>query len=96
MTTVLSAIDRNQKTYESVAEAIRVIGVDTLLKQRIENDANGFPIYIGLAVPGTATSSAAWCIRKMTYSGASVTQVDFADGTNEFTKVWDDRATYSY
>lgn len=66
-----------------------------LLKQRIEYSGSN-PLYIGLAIPGTATSAASWQIRKMTYSGSNLTQVDFADSSSDFVKSWDDRATYTY
>jgi len=53
-------------------------------------------IYIGYARPGAATSAAEWQIRKLTYSGSDVTQVDFAGGVNDYDKIWDNRAGYSY
>jgi hypothetical protein len=51
--------------------------------------------YIGQADPGTAVATAAWRIKKITESGSG-TSVDWADGTADFTKVWDDRLTYTY
>ena len=66
------------------------------LKMRAAYNVGGDLEYIGYAAPGTATSAAAWQIRKLTYSGGDVTQVNFAAGVNDYTKVWDDRATYSY
>lgn len=62
----------------------------------IDYDSGTNPVYIGRAEPGTATSAAGWQIRKITYSGDDPTTVLFADGTNEYIKVWDDRATYTY
>lgn len=59
--------------------------------------AGSNPEYIGYAAPGTATSAAAWQIRKVTYNGSGdITDVQFAAGVNDYTKVWDDRAGYSY
>ena len=66
------------------------------LKMRAAYDGSGNLQYIGYAAPGTATSAAAWQIRKLTYSGGDVTQVDFAGSVNDYTKVWDDRTTYAY
>ncbi len=64
--------------------------------QALENDSQGKATFIGLAEPGTAKSAAFWQIRKITYSGFSVTDVQFADGDNNFNNVWDDRAGLSY
>jgi len=56
-----------------------------------------YPVYIGYAAPGTAKSAAAWQIRTLTYDAAhNVTDVQFAGGVNDYTKVWNDRATYAY
>ena len=65
-------------------------------KVRIANDANGDPEYVGEAQPGTATSSSHWRIKKITYSNRKATQVNWASGTKEFDKVWDNRTTYTY
>jgi len=53
-------------------------------------------IYKGEAQPGTATSASHWRISKMFYSGENQTDVKWAEGTNEFNKIWDNRTTYSY
>lgn len=63
----------------------------------IENDSMGKPIYIGYADAGTATSTARWQIRKLTYdANNAVTNVQFASGVNTFNKIWDSRADYEY
>ena len=57
------------------------------------------PVYLGLASPGTATSSAGWQIRKNNLSGGTfqlVTSVLFASGNNNFDKIWDDRISAPY
>ena len=66
------------------------------LKQRIAYTAGGLTEYVGEAAPGTATSAAGWRIKKLTYSGSSVTQIDYADGNANFDNIWDNRATYTY
>lgn len=64
---------------------------------RIEIEYSGNnPVYVGMAVPNTATSAPAWAIMKLIYSGNNVVQVLWADGTNQFKKIWDSRAGYSY
>lgn len=58
---------------------------------------DGQPIYIGKAHPDTLASAAKWQIRKLTYDGNNaVTDISYADATNEFIKVWNDRAQYDY
>jgi len=53
------------------------------------------PVYAGWAFPGTATSSAKWKIKKFVYSGSNVYEY-WADYSNQFNKIWDNRATYTY
>lgn len=52
--------------------------------------------YVGEARAGIATSAVGWRIKKMTYSGSNVTQVDWADGNTNFDNIWDDRTDYTY
>jgi len=67
--------------------------------QKMENTGDGQPLYMGEALPGTATSAATWRIRKMEYDNGTQrppTGVLWADGVSTFTKVWDDRSTGGY
>ena len=65
--------------------------------QKFENNANGQPVYVGQARPGTATSADTWSICAFTYdSKGAVTDIKWADSTADFIKQWDDRATYTY
>lgn len=52
-------------------------------------------VYVGKAVPGTAKSDAAWQLRKL-YTVGGTLEVLWADGEETFTKVWNNRASYSY
>jgi hypothetical protein len=61
------------------------------LEERV--DIAGSIIYTGEATPGTATSAAGWRIKKYDLTGISG---KYADSVTTFTKVWDDRATYTY
>jgi len=59
--------------------------------------SSGNPIYIGMTEIGNATGDAKWQIKKITYDvDGNPTDIQWADGTAEFVKVWDNRATYSY
>lgn len=51
--------------------------------------------YLGKAQIGSATSDSSWQIQKISVSG-TVTTIAWADGTDAFTNVWDDRASYTY
>lgn len=61
-------------------------------------DTNGNFKYVGEALPGTATSAATWRIKRIEFIGGldDDIEVKWADGVSTFTKVWDDRATYTY
>jgi len=50
-------------------------------------------VYLGKALPGTATSDAGWQIKRYNKSAG---HMSFADDETTFTKVWSDRATYNY
>jgi len=56
--------------------------------------ASGTVTYLGYAVPGTATSAASWKIKKI--DSSSGTTIKYADGVGTYTKIWDNRASYSY
>lgn len=74
----------------------RMESSDTLI-QRIAYDANGNPEYLGMALPGSAANSANWFIRKIAYDvNQNPVSILFAEGSLNFDKVWDDRATYSF
>ena len=51
--------------------------------------------YYGYALPGTATNAAAWKIKKKIGVGDDSSFI-WADGTSTLTKVWDNRASYTY
>lgn len=50
--------------------------------------------YVGYASPGSLTSDPYWQIKRLDSTSGLV--VLYADSDPSFTKVWDDRATYSY
>lgn len=58
--------------------------------------STGNIIYLGYAAPGSAVTASAWQIRKYTYDGDDVTDVQFANGKNDYIHVWNGRAGYSY
>lgn len=67
---------------------------DVPLKQIIDA-ASATATYIGETLPGTATSSALWRIKKIDET-SNPTTILFADGNDKFDNVWDNRASLSY
>ncbi len=67
------------------------------LNMEVAYDSDNNPLYVGYAAPGVATSTAGWQICKCTYdANGNLDDRKFADGVNDYEKVWDDRATYAY
>jgi hypothetical protein len=66
------------------------------LTQAFEYNGDGNPIYIGEASPGSAKGDAKWRIRKLTYSGTNITDIQWADGDTNYNNVWNDRVSLSY
>lgn len=52
--------------------------------------------YFAEAEPGTLKSASLWRIQLITTQTDGDLSIEWADGVATFTKVWDDRATYSY
>lgn len=53
-------------------------------------------IYIGEALPGTATSEAKWRIKRVDQQSGDDYDIIWADGTADFVKIWDDRLSLTY
>jgi len=53
--------------------------------------------YLGKAVSGASSSDASWQIKRFTYdSDNNLTDIQLADGNDDFDNVYDDRASLSY
>jgi hypothetical protein len=59
------------------------------------DEASATITYVGKALPGSATNTAVWQIKRISISG-TVTSVLWADDNNDFDNVWDDRTTITY
>jgi len=58
---------------------------------------DGNVVYLGRALPGTATSVAQWQIRKFTYDDdKNVTKIEFASGSSKYEYEWDEVENYEY
>jgi len=62
----------------------------------IEYDDSNNLVYIGEATPGSPQDEAVWRIRKITHTGSNPTGIEWAGGTTEFNKIWDERTDYEY
>ena len=68
-----------------------------LYSMRTECDASGNIIYIGFAKPGSSEDKPVWAIKKIEYDdNGNLAAVKWAEGNNNFDKIWNDRTTYSY
>ena len=68
-------------------------GVEVQYNKLIDVDGNF--TYIGEAVPGTATTSPLWRIKRVETIGQDI-NILWASGSADLNKIWDNRATYSY
>ena len=51
--------------------------------------------YRGEAVPGSLTSDPLWRVQRITITGDDLV-IEWADGSSDFTQIWDDRLTLTY
>lgn len=65
----------------------------TQYKVQLE-EASATITYVGQALPGTANAAATWRIKRLDSAVGLI--VSWADSVSTFTKVWNDRATYTY
>jgi len=68
--------------------------VDETPLTTLVDTSGGSVIYIGQAIPGTATSASAWRIQQI--NTASGVQITYAGGLPTFQNVWDNRTSLSY
>ena len=63
-----------------------------------ELDGNGNYLYIGYAIPGSLITDAKWQIQKFFIDPTfnQPTQSRYANGSDEFIYIWDNRGDYYY
>lgn len=59
-------------------------------------DGAGNLVYEGRAAPGTAKGSTGWQIRRFVYTGTSLTDTQYANGSTSFSNIWNNRAALPY
>lgn len=62
----------------------------------LDYDGSGNLIYVGLANIGSLSSASVWQIRKLVYTGSNLTSVLFAQGSDAFVNIWNNRASLAY
>ena len=87
-----------KQTAIAVDETIKAQNIVNILSvcNKVFTDDGTNIVYRGYAHPGYGTNEARWLIFKTTYNGTVIASDLCADGELDFTKVWDDRATYTY
>lgn len=91
---IQTAADQNRESYSDDDKARRMIKEDRELIIRVDTVSDVL-LYVGKAIPGTATSVALWRIQEITVVGDE-TIILWADGNTDFDNEWDDRASLSY
>lgn len=85
--------------YTKVAGTWTLQGNISEMAQTVRTDTDGATpetIYRGNALPGTATSTAAWRCEEITIAADGDVSILFADGDDLYNNVWDNRASLSY
>ena len=62
----------------------------------VDEDVPNSYTYVGEAVPGTDKSDAIWRIKRILEFADGDLEILWANGTADFDKTWNDRATYTY
>lgn len=66
------------------------------LQQIFDYDGSNHVIFQGWSQPGQGISDATWRIRKLTYSGDNITNIQFPSGSPAFAFQWSARTGYTY
>ena len=101
ITNLVPKVDQDQYTYENDAFARRVIQVAGSGQIKEGNydtkiDASSSTLtYIGKADRGSSPTASVWQIKRVS-AGTALTDITWADDVDTFTKIWDNRTSYSY
>lgn len=91
--TRLKPLPGNMKVTNPDGTAIGSLSGSTAYENRNDTTTDTNLVYLGKALPGSATSDAAWQIKRYNKSAG---HMSFADDVTTFTKTWDDRTSYGY
>jgi hypothetical protein len=85
-----------ESTVDSREYFLSSFATDLLLTQAIVYNVSNLAEYIGFTLPGTSKAEPKWLIKKLTYSGNYVTDIQFANGEAKFNKVMNSYNLYTY
>ncbi len=88
-------LDVPLSTRASEATLLEVKDAVSFKNKLLQVDTVGSTTYIGYAVPGTLTSAATWSIKKIVETANDVS-ITWADGSDSFDNIWDDRLILTY
>ena len=74
--------------------AVTIEGGEQQLITLVDTSLSNF-IYIGTASPSTISSEPRWRIQRVDLA-TTVIEILFAESSEDFVNVWDDRTTYTY
>jgi hypothetical protein len=99
---VVTATNLDIRPLDALIDNVEVSGtvsVDNFPSEQVYatrvDEASSTVTYIGKAVPGTTNAASLWQISRLTQSG-SVLSSEYANGSDAFNQVWNDRASLSY
>lgn len=93
---LLVAGDGINLVYNDGSGSLTVTNEDAVPYDTLVDDAGGGITYVGKAATGSAEASAVWRIYRLDESASPDVEIRYADGVSTFTKVWNNRATYTY
>ena len=67
---------------------------DKYMKKLID-EIDSTTMYVGVSVPGSLESEPVWAIKRIQFLLEDI-EIKWADSVNTYTKVWDDRLSYTY
>lgn len=68
----------------------------TSIKTKLFDQASPTTLYIGEAEPGTATSSPAWRVKRISFDGTGFPSSSKFAAIGSATQIWDNRASLTY
>ena len=87
---------RKQFVVQSFIDVLDRIKADLEIQYNRLIDTVGNYIYIGEALPGSATSDAKWRIKRVDQQAGDDYNIIWAESSADFDKIWDDRLTLTY
>ena len=64
--------------------------------EALRMDTQSTITYVGTALPGSATSSAVWKIKLLTYSAGNLVSITWANGSSTYSNIWDNHTSYMF